>query len=140
MNNSIIIPFLGLFLNISMGCTFWLLRGSLGFGEEALQSLPGNIGSQVQCHCFFFPCLKIILEKCQNLSWIMYPSVQTYKQDVNDVLTALDLVIRRGLIDPSKVAVVGGSHGGFLTTHLIGQVLGLPLFFCILQLRSYYCV
>jgi len=23
------------------------LRGSLGFGEEALQSLPGNVGSQV---------------------------------------------------------------------------------------------
>ncbi|XP_062200721.1 acylamino-acid-releasing enzyme 1 isoform X2 [Phragmites australis] len=62
-------------------------RGSLGFGEEALQSLPGNIGSQ----------------------------------DVNDVLTALDFVIKKGLIDPSKVAVVGGSHGGFLTTHLIGQ-------------------
>lgn len=50
-------------------------------------------------------------------------SVHTYKQDVNDVLTALDLVIKRGLIDPSRVAVVGGSHGGFLTTHLIGQVL-----------------
>ena len=45
------------------------------------------------------------------------------KQDVNDVLTALDFVIKRGLIDPSRVAVVGGSHGGFLTTHLIGQVL-----------------
>nr|CAB3499666.1 unnamed protein product [Digitaria exilis] len=64
-------------------------RGSLGFGEEALQSLPGSVGSQ----------------------------------DVNDVLTALELVIKRGLIDPSRVAVVGGSHGGFLTTHLIGQVL-----------------
>ncbi|XP_003573923.1 acylamino-acid-releasing enzyme 1 isoform X1 [Brachypodium distachyon] len=62
-------------------------RGSLGFGEEALQSLPGNIGSQ----------------------------------DVNDVLTALDFVTKRGLIDASRVAVVGGSHGGFLTTHLIGQ-------------------
>ncbi|CAL4933401.1 unnamed protein product [Urochloa decumbens] len=62
-------------------------RGSLGFGEEALQSLPGNVGSQ----------------------------------DVNDVLMALDLVVKRGLIDPSRVAVVGGSHGGFLTTHLIGQ-------------------
>jgi hypothetical protein len=28
-------------------------RGSLGFGEEALQSLPGNIGSQV-FNCFSF--------------------------------------------------------------------------------------
>jgi len=63
-------------------------------------------------------------------------SVQTCKQDVNDVLTALDFVIKRGLIDPSRVAVVGGSHGGFLTTHLIGQVLWLPLFLCIL----YYAV
>ncbi|KAK8709664.1 hypothetical protein V6N13_060677 [Hibiscus sabdariffa] len=62
-------------------------RGSLGFGEEALQSLPGKIGSQ----------------------------------DVNDVLTAIDHVIEKGLVNPSKTTVLGGSHGGFLTTHLIGQ-------------------
>lgn len=62
-------------------------RGSLGFGEEALQSLPGKIGSQ----------------------------------DVNDVLTAIDHAIDMGLADPSKITVVGGSHGGFLTSHLIGQ-------------------
>ncbi|XP_071940515.1 acylamino-acid-releasing enzyme-like isoform X1 [Coffea arabica] len=62
-------------------------RGSLGFGEEALQSLPGKVGSQ----------------------------------DVNDVLAAIDHVIDMGLADPSKIAVMGGSHGGFLTTHLIGQ-------------------
>ncbi|CAN6547883.1 unnamed protein product [Malus baccata var. baccata] len=63
------------------------LRGSLGFGEEALQSLPGKIGSQ----------------------------------DLKDVLAAVDHVIDVGLASPSKVAVLGGSHGGFLTTHLIGQ-------------------
>jgi acylaminoacyl-peptidase len=63
-------------------------RGSLGFGEEALQSLPGNVGHQ----------------------------------DVGDVLTALDHVIENGLANPAKVAVIGGSHGGFLTSHLIGQV------------------
>jgi acetyl esterase/lipase len=57
--------------------------------------------------------------------------VQTYEQDVNDVLAALDFVVKRGLVDPSKVAVVGGSHGGFLTTHLIGQVLLLSLLFLI---------
>ncbi|KAF8014436.1 hypothetical protein BT93_H0304 [Corymbia citriodora subsp. variegata] len=62
-------------------------RGSLGFGEEALQSLPGNAGSQ----------------------------------DVNDVLTAIDHAVNLGLANPSKITVVGGSHGGFLTTHLIGQ-------------------
>ncbi|CAM6034265.1 unnamed protein product [Sphagnum compactum] len=62
-------------------------RGSLGFGEEALQSLPGNVGHQ----------------------------------DVGDVLTALDHVIENGLANPAKVAVIGGSHGGFLTSHLIGQ-------------------
>ncbi|XLR11225.1 hypothetical protein S83_039163 [Arachis hypogaea] len=62
-------------------------RGSIGFGEEALQSLPGKAGSQ----------------------------------DVNDVLTAVDHVISLGLASPSKIAVLGGSHGGFLTTHLIGQ-------------------
>ncbi|KAK8556006.1 hypothetical protein V6N13_070077 [Hibiscus sabdariffa] len=62
-------------------------RGSLGFGEEALQSLPGKVGSQ----------------------------------DVNDVLTAIDHVIEKGLVNPSKISVIGNSHGGFLTTHLIGQ-------------------
>ncbi|XAR57316.1 Acylaminoacyl-peptidase [Bertholletia excelsa] len=62
-------------------------RGSLGFGEEALQSLPGKVGSQ----------------------------------DVHDVLTAIDHTIDMGLADASKIGVIGGSHGGFLTTHLIGQ-------------------
>lgn len=148
MNNLIIFPFLDLFLNISMGhapfwtliciCNFRLLRGSLGFGEEALQSLPGNIGSQVHCNCVFL----VFKDHSCKMTWLVMhhvPSMQTYKQDVNDVLTALDLVIKRGLIDPSRVAVVGGSHGGFLTTHLIGQVLWLPLFLCILWLCRYYC-
>ncbi|XP_026423163.1 acylamino-acid-releasing enzyme-like isoform X1 [Papaver somniferum] len=77
-------------------------RGSLGFGEEALQSLPGKVGSQ----------------------------------DVNDVLAALDHVIEMGLADPSKVAVVGGSHGGFLTTHLIGQA---PDRFVVAAARNPVC-
>eukprot|EP00271_Cylindrocystis_brebissonii_P010656 TRINITY_DN26929_c0_g1_i1.p1 TRINITY_DN26929_c0_g1~~TRINITY_DN26929_c0_g1_i1.p1 ORF type:complete len:492 (+),score=83.27 TRINITY_DN26929_c0_g1_i1:1278-2753(+) len=62
-------------------------RGSTGFGEEALQSLPGNIG----------------------------------RQDVDDVLAALDEALALGFTDGKQVAVVGGSHGGFLAAHLIGQ-------------------
>lgn len=77
-------------------------RGSLGFGEEALQSLPGKVGSQ----------------------------------DVNDVLTAVDHAIDMGLADPSKIAVIGGSHGGFLTTHLIGQA---PDKFVVAAVRNPVC-
>lgn len=74
---------------LSLGYNLLLVnyRGSLGFGEEALQSLPGKIGSQ----------------------------------DVSDVLATLDYVCERGLVDGSRVAVLGGSHGGFLATHLVGQ-------------------
>uniref|UniRef100_M4F707 acylaminoacyl-peptidase n=1 Tax=Brassica campestris TaxID=3711 RepID=M4F707_BRACM len=42
-------------------------------------------------------------------------------QDVNDVLSAVDHAIEMGLADPSRITVLGGSHGGFLATHLIGQ-------------------
>ncbi|XP_021822050.1 acylamino-acid-releasing enzyme-like isoform X4 [Prunus avium] len=78
---------LGFLSSIGFNLLLVNYRGSLGFGEEALQSLLGKVGSQ----------------------------------DVNDVLVAIDHVIDLGLASPSKLAVLGGSHGGFLTTHLIGQ-------------------
>eukprot|EP00899_Mesostigma_viride_P022535 jgi/Mesvir1/3466/Mv11959-RA.1 len=62
-------------------------RGSTGFGESALQTLPGNIGTQ----------------------------------DVHDCLDALEAVTKLGIVDTRRVAVIGGSHGGFLASHLVGQ-------------------
>ena len=65
-------------------------RGSLGFGQDLLESLPGNIG----------------------------------KNDVDDCMSALDIVLKDAKnvsVDADSIYVMGGSHGGFLTTHLIAQ-------------------
>eukprot|EP00927_Polykrikos_kofoidii_P012308 TRINITY_DN15302_c0_g1_i1.p1 TRINITY_DN15302_c0_g1~~TRINITY_DN15302_c0_g1_i1.p1 ORF type:complete len:794 (-),score=101.83 TRINITY_DN15302_c0_g1_i1:107-2413(-) len=42
-------------------------------------------------------------------------------QDVEDCLHALRTELRAGVYDETRLGVVGGSHGGFLSTHLIGQ-------------------
>ncbi|KAF8057927.1 Serine/threonine-protein phosphatase PP1 isozyme 1 [Scenedesmus sp. PABB004] len=62
-------------------------RGSTGFGEAGVQSLPGHIG----------------------------------RHDVEDCVAALDAAVAAGLADGERAAVIGGSHGGFLTGHLLGQ-------------------
>uniref|UniRef100_A0A3Q2E8I8 Acylamino-acid-releasing enzyme n=1 Tax=Cyprinodon variegatus TaxID=28743 RepID=A0A3Q2E8I8_CYPVA len=65
-------------------------RGSLGYGQDNILSLPGNVGSQ----------------------------------DVKDVQFAVESVLQSDEFDTQKVAVSGGSHGGFLACHLIGQYPG----------------
>ncbi|XP_012731945.3 acylamino-acid-releasing enzyme [Fundulus heteroclitus] len=65
-------------------------RGSLGYGQDNILSLPGNVGSQ----------------------------------DVKDVQFAVESVLQSNEFDKQKVAVLGGSHGGFLACHLIGQYPG----------------
>ncbi|NWT16861.1 ACPH enzyme, partial [Vireo altiloquus] len=62
-------------------------RGSLGFGQDNVASLPGNVGTQ----------------------------------DVRDVQLCVERVLQEEKLDASRVALVGGSHGGFLACHLIGQ-------------------
>ncbi|POI22153.1 hypothetical protein CIB84_014100 [Bambusicola thoracicus] len=65
-------------------------RGSLGFGQDSVNSLPGNVGMQ----------------------------------DVRDVQFCVERVLQEEQLDASRVALVGGSHGGFLACHLIGQFPG----------------
>uniref|UniRef100_A0A8C2XFP1 Acylamino-acid-releasing enzyme n=1 Tax=Cyclopterus lumpus TaxID=8103 RepID=A0A8C2XFP1_CYCLU len=65
-------------------------RGSLGYGQDSILSLPGNVGTQ----------------------------------DVKDVQFAVESVLKGDMFDMQKVAISGGSHGGFLACHLIGQYPG----------------
>uniref|UniRef100_A0A452VD54 Acylamino-acid-releasing enzyme n=1 Tax=Ursus maritimus TaxID=29073 RepID=A0A452VD54_URSMA len=62
-------------------------RGSTGFGQDSILSLPGNVGHQ----------------------------------DVKDVQFAVEQVLQEEHFDADRVALMGGSHGGFLSCHLIGQ-------------------
>ncbi|XP_074952587.1 acylamino-acid-releasing enzyme isoform X3 [Phalacrocorax aristotelis] len=62
-------------------------RGSLGFGQDSVASLPGNVGTQ----------------------------------DVCDVQFCVERVLQEESLDTTRVALVGGSHGGFLACHLLGQ-------------------
>jgi dipeptidyl aminopeptidase/acylaminoacyl peptidase len=40
--------------------------------------------------------------------------------DTADVLAAVDAIVTRGLADPQRLGVMGGSYGGFLTQWLVG--------------------
>jgi len=62
-------------------------RGSIGFGQDSINSLPGNIG----------------------------------RQDIADVQDVVEQIVASGAVNKGKVVLIGGSHGGFLTLHAIGQ-------------------
>lgn len=62
-------------------------RGSTGFGQGLVESLPTRIG----------------------------------KLDVEDMVAATLKIRESGLVDPNRIGICGGSHGGFLTGHCTGQ-------------------
>nr|XP_060621743.1 acylamino-acid-releasing enzyme-like isoform X2 [Anolis sagrei ordinatus] len=42
-------------------------------------------------------------------------------QDVEDTQLAVELALQMGTLDPKRIALLGGSHGGFICCHLIGR-------------------
>lgn len=84
---------------VSLGYSVLLVnyRGSTGYGQNSINSLPGHIGTQ----------------------------------DVRDMQQAAESCLKE--FDFKKAVVYGGSHGGFLTAHLIGQY---PDFYSAAAIRN----
>jgi hypothetical protein len=96
-------------------------RGSPGFGQEGVLSLPGHIGTHDVADCLQ------ALEHAKTL-WVM-PGGRGGGGGGGgggEGGRGGELLCQQSegavpLVDSSRVCVVGGSHGGFLTGHLIGQ-------------------
>ena len=80
-------------------------RGSTGFGQSGIDSLLGNIGDNDVSDV-----IQAVRTVCGSIDI-----------DSNTGSTEGSTGFFGGLVDPAKVTVVGGSHGGFLAGHLIGQ-------------------
>jgi dipeptidyl aminopeptidase/acylaminoacyl peptidase len=55
--------------------------------------------------------------------------------DSPDILAGIDLLIERGHVDPARIAVTGGSYGGYMTTWLISHH---DRFACAVSARGVY--
>ena len=88
-------------------------RGSLGYGEAATSSLPGRAGASDVSDCYAAAMTALALGGSGEV---------TSTADVIDTLGQKPLPVR---LDPSRVSVIGGSHGGCLAAHLVGQFPGL---------------
>mmetsp|Transcript_22863 Transcript_22863/g.45974 ORF Transcript_22863/g.45974 Transcript_22863/m.45974 type:complete len:804 (-) Transcript_22863:172-2583(-) len=85
-------------------------RGSPGFGQNSVHSLPGNVGRNDVAD------MMTALSHAQTLRVDTTTGQVISPDEPSGGASALP-----ALIDPSRVSVVGGSHGGFLAGHLIGQ-------------------
>jgi Prolyl oligopeptidase family len=108
-------------------------RGSTGYGEDSIQSLPGRAGTNDVADCM--TALQAAIDQgkhtvkfaCALCSKETLCSRKRGARRAQGQCTAWTggskyaACVAAGLADPKRVAAVGGSHGGFLAGHLVGQ-------------------
>ena len=106
-------------------------RGSVGFGEVRTgrggrQHEGGGVGLEARR----FSTLTQPLARVASLLLLLPILPQKYLKslpgrcgefDVEDVREATRLAVEKHGLDPDRIGVCGGSHGGFLSGHMVGQ-------------------
>eukprot|EP01035_Chromulina_nebulosa_P020526 gene20526-26625_t len=95
----------------SLNCGLVLInfRGSTGFGEDSILSLLGKIGTNDVCDIYTIT---------SHMLSLTYNDLSDFDINYTDT-TSSELTTK--IFDSNKIGIVGGSHGGFLTAHMIGQ-------------------
>lgn len=97
-------------------CVFLVnYRGSTGFGQDSILSLIGQIGSQDVKDVQVLAVVPVPLYS-RSLPANTRFDLSVFLQRA--VITALKA---DDTLDSERLAVIGGSHGGFLSCHLVGQ-------------------
>ena len=108
-------------------------RGSTGFGERALAALPGDCGTMDVLDCVDTAATVAQLPPGDGLQWTDAEALQHFHA-ASGACVECGLPDREaflaacetggglaGPVDCQRISVIGGSHGGFLATHLVGQ-------------------
>lgn len=91
-------------------------RGSTGFGQDSILSLIGHIGGQD------VKDVQVLAGVLLSLSTGVFPPTAIRWERFSPPQRAVIAALKSDdALDCERLAVIGGSHGGFLSCHLVGQ-------------------